>query len=89
MTTVGVKALKDKLSNYLRRANRGERVVVTDRGRPLALLSPVEESSELRLANRLVAAGVASWGGGKPVGSKRPPRSRGKTVADAVLEDRR
>jgi antitoxin (DNA-binding transcriptional repressor) of toxin-antitoxin stability system len=86
MTTVGVKGLKDKLTNSLRRASRGERV---DRGRPLALLSPAEESSELRLANRLVATGVASRGGGKPVGSNRPPRSHGETVAEAVLEDRR
>lgn len=89
MTHVGVKALKDSLSDYLRRASAGERIVVTDRGRPLALLSRVEEPPEVRSAWRLVESGLASWTGGKPRGSADPPRLPGARAAEIVLEDRR
>ena len=40
MKFVGVRELKDKLSNYIKRAEAGERVVITDRGKPVAELRP-------------------------------------------------
>lgn len=89
MTRVGVKALKDSLSEYLHRASAGERILVTDRGRPLALLSGVEETPAARNAWRLVESGRASWAGGKPQGSTKPPRVTGARAAEIVLEDRR
>ena len=36
MKTVGLKVLKNKLSEYVRAAAAGETIVVTDRGRPVA-----------------------------------------------------
>ena len=36
MRTVGLKVLKNKLSEYVRAAASGETVVITDRGRPVA-----------------------------------------------------
>ncbi len=89
MTEVGVKTLKDQLSSYLRRANGGERIVVTDRGRPIALLTSIATGDEAREAWKLVEAGGASWDGGKPRGSASPPRVRGKSAAQMVVEDRR
>ncbi|MGH7324149.1 MAG: type II toxin-antitoxin system Phd/YefM family antitoxin [Candidatus Rokuibacteriota bacterium] len=35
MTAVGVRELKNRLSAFLRRVTEGERIVVTDRGRPV------------------------------------------------------
>jgi prevent-host-death family protein len=89
MTTVGVKELKNRLSEYLRRVANGERVIVTERGRPVATLAAIDEGGAAQEAWRLVQEGLASWGGGKPRGSADPPRPRKGTVADAVLEDRR
>jgi prevent-host-death family protein len=89
MTEVGVKALKDHLSRFLERARAGERIVVTDRGKPVALLSPVEESSASRAGWELVSRGVASWAGGKPKGLRDRPQVKGKSAAEMVLEDRR
>jgi prevent-host-death family protein len=90
MTRVGVRALKDHLSKYLRRVGAGERIVVTDRGEPLAALMPIEESDEARFGWNLVREGVASWNGGKPRGSAKPPVSKGrKTTSEMVHEDRR
>jgi prevent-host-death family protein len=40
MRTVGLKTLKNKLSEYVRLAAAGETVVITDRGRPVAEINP-------------------------------------------------
>ena len=40
MKTVGVRELKNKLSEYLRRVRLGESVLVTDRGEVVAELQP-------------------------------------------------
>jgi prevent-host-death family protein len=40
MRSVGLKILKNKLSEYVRAAAAGETIVVTDRGRPVAELVP-------------------------------------------------
>jgi antitoxin (DNA-binding transcriptional repressor) of toxin-antitoxin stability system len=40
MRAVGIKALKDKLSEYVRLAESGETVLVTDRDRVVAELGP-------------------------------------------------
>ena len=90
MTRVGVRTLKDHLSEYLRRAGEGERIVVTDRGEPLATLTPVAETDDVRWGWRLVREGAVRWAGGKPRGSAEPSvLKRRKTTSDLVLEDRR
>jgi antitoxin (DNA-binding transcriptional repressor) of toxin-antitoxin stability system len=38
--TVGIRELKDRLSEYLRRTSAGERLLVTDRGEVIAELGP-------------------------------------------------
>ena len=38
MVSVGVRELKNRLSEYLRMVRRGETILVTDRGKPLAEL---------------------------------------------------
>ena len=40
---VGIRELRQNLSAVLRRVQAGERLVVTDRGKPVALLGPVPE----------------------------------------------
>ena len=64
MTTVGVRELKAKLSDYLRKAQAGEVVQVTDRGRVVAeIRSPVPRRKlppELAGLQRLIDAGLVS-----------------------------
>lgn len=45
--SVGVRELKAKLSEYLGRAAAGEAIVVTDRGRPVARLVPLDGTSAI------------------------------------------
>jgi prevent-host-death family protein len=89
MASVGVKDLKNRLSDYLRRVRAGEDVVITDRGEPVATLSALDQKPAVKKAWSLVREGKAEWSGGKPAGAARPPRPRGQSVADAVIEDRR
>ena len=44
---VGIRELKAKLSEHVQRANEGETIVVTDRGRPVARLVPYDTSSAI------------------------------------------
>jgi prevent-host-death family protein len=62
--TVGVAELRQNLSKYLRRVADGERLVVTDRNRPVAELGPVSRGSTL---DRLIAEG-------RVAPPSRPPR---------------
>jgi prevent-host-death family protein len=87
MTKVGVDTLKDHLGDYLKLAKAGERIVVTEEGRSVAMLVSLSRSAQR--AWELVEAGAADWSGGKPVGASQKPRSRGKSASDIVLEDRR
>ena len=66
-----------------------DRVTVTDRGRPIAVISAPDESDEVARAMTMVREGLAHWGGGTPRGSRRPVKVRGKTVSRTVLDDRR
>ncbi len=60
---VGVRELRQNLSRYLRRVRAGERLVVTERGRPLAVLAPwVDETDVL---DRLIASGSVRRGDGR------------------------
>jgi prevent-host-death family protein len=52
--TVGVGELRQNLSRYLRWVERGERLVVTDRNRPVAELGPPPSAAAL---DRLIAEG--------------------------------
>ena len=83
---VGVRELRQNLSKYLRRVERGERLEVTEHGRPCAVLGPLGEPQS-PLA-RLVAAGRAT-----PTlqGPARVAPSEGPIVdrtSDALLEER-
>jgi prevent-host-death family protein len=81
---VGVRELKQRLSEYLDRAERGEIIRVTDRGRPKALLGPLP--GRLRLEEG-ISAGWVRPGSGRPLA--RVARVRGvKGVRETLAEDR-
>jgi hypothetical protein len=63
--------------------------LVTERGRSIATINPVEVPADIEWVHDLVAEGRAHWSGGKPTGARRPPKLTGKTASSVVLEDRR
>ncbi len=58
MRAVGLKILKNRLSEYVRLATNGETVLVTDRDRVVAELGPPERSRSPMLADALLAEAV-------------------------------
>ena len=89
METVGVRDLKENLSRYLKRVKSGERIVVTDRKKEVALLVPFTAKMEEEKILELIQRGFAYWTGGKPTGMPSRIISKGKRVSEAVVEDRR
>jgi antitoxin (DNA-binding transcriptional repressor) of toxin-antitoxin stability system len=87
---VGVRALRTRLSAYLRDVAQGHTVTIGDRRRrPIARLVPVIRSSDEAALDRLAEEGVVHRGIGKP--GRRPrvkSRRRGTLVSDIVLADR-
>ncbi len=88
--TVGARELKTRLGAYLRRVQEGQRIVVTERGTPVAELRSLrtgDESREARLL-RLETAGLVSRPTRAGLRRLRPVRSSGGSLGSAVLDDR-
>jgi prevent-host-death family protein len=91
MDRVGVRELRQNLSVYLRRVRRGEALEVTERGRPVAVLRPIEPEDD-PLA-RLQARGISvRRGSGNladlPAPAKIDLEKRLSDVLDEMREDR-
>ena len=84
MADVGIRELKQRLSEYLDRAERGELVRVTDRGRPKAMLGPLPGRARVEEG---VAEGWITPGSGAPLGVVRRVEAR-RPVLDVLGEDR-
>lgn len=80
--TVGTAELRQNLSAFLRRVERGERLVVTDRNRPVAALMPLGEAPGLA---RLVAEGLVS-APERPL-AIRPVKMSRERAGSRALED--
>jgi prevent-host-death family protein len=89
---IGVRALRDGLTRHLARVRRGTRIVITDRGTPIAVLAPYDKGQRGESWERLAA--VLSSGhvnpAARPFGPDVPPvRGRGRPASQILSEDRR
>jgi len=85
---VVIRDLKARLSEYLRQVSQGKTVIITDHGRPVGRLTPVDQSLEERL-KALQNAGLVAWNGQKlkPVTAAAVNRSD-RQVSDMLVEMR-
>jgi prevent-host-death family protein len=82
---VGVRELKQHLSEYLRRVAAGEVIRVTDRGVPTAIISPVAGGEPLQ---RGIDEGwIRPPQHSGPIGTGRRATAE-RRVLDVLLEDR-
>ncbi len=88
MKSVGIRELKRSISGYLREVQSGERILVTDRKRPLAVISAVDDEQEHDELTSLAERGIINWTGEKPIGAVPRVHAK-KSVSDAVIDDRR
>jgi prevent-host-death family protein len=82
---VGIRQLRNQLSKWVARVRNGEEVTITDRGKPVARLVPVDGESKF---DRLVREGVIM-----PARARRRPRARPRvaasgSVSELVVDDR-
>jgi prevent-host-death family protein len=82
--SIGVRELRDTLSKQLDRVRKGQTITVTDHGRPIARIVPIEGQS---IFERLVAEGKIT-----PARSAKrhvpEPIAAGTVVSDLIAEQR-
>ncbi len=78
---VGVRDLKNQLSAHLARVKRGEEIMVTEHGRPIARLCPV--GADVDRMNVLVDDGIVR----PPANARRLPDKRVKLAGGGTLDD--
>jgi len=78
---------KSHLSQYVGQAQSGQLIELTSHRKVVARIVGVPATENAGVA-RLLAAGVASWRGGKPMGATIKLQAGGKLVSVMALEDR-
>ena len=84
---VSMQEFKSHLSQYVGQAQAGQLIELTSHRKVVARIVGVPPADSAGVA-RLLAAGVASWQGGKPTGAALELQAVGKPVSALVLEDR-
>jgi antitoxin (DNA-binding transcriptional repressor) of toxin-antitoxin stability system len=84
MKSVGLKVLKNRLSEYVRMAAQGELILVTDRDQVVAEIGPPDRTRALHVADALLAESVRN-------GWVRPPvlRQQGAPPRKPVVSFRK
>lgn len=85
MNWIGIKELRDGLSRHLAAVRAGHTVTITDHGRPIARIVPVDQPSPLE---RLIAEGRIQPASQRERSLPDPVQANG-TVSDLVAEQRR
>ena len=88
MRAVGLKTLKNKLSEYVRLAANGETVLVTDRDRVVAELTPPREGRSELLADAMLSDAVRrGWVTPPVLVNAGPPPRKPVLAFRSLMED--
>ena len=92
MRKVGSREFKNRLGRYLQAVRKGQSIIITDRGQPVAKLSPPNIGEPAGLSLDTILQGLQAQGllriAAEPLKKLRQVPSRGKSAARMVLEDR-
>ena len=93
MVTVASRELKNRLGRYLQLVREGQPVRITDRGKPIGFILPLQksdESAEVAQLSRLLASGGLTLGSGKLRRRWKPAKLKpGPSTTEMIAEDRR
>lgn len=92
MKKVGAREFKNRQSHYLKRVRKGEALLVTDRGKPVAKVLPVTLWDSLTLDEKLEELerqGHLRRARGRRLPPFEPLPSKGKPASQIIIEDRR
>ena len=90
MESIGVKQLRDKLTHFLKRVEKGEVIRVSRHGKQIVELRPTNQSPEQSLLHRLrekniIGGGTGKIGAVKTVKNLRPDLP----ISELVIRERR
>jgi len=90
---VGVRDLKNRLTSYLKLTKANREVIVTERGKPIAVIQPIgstgtPQSLEARIAV-LSSRGEVSAPEGRLVSRVRRVRVSGRPLSEEIIAERR
>lgn len=87
---VGARDLKNRLGSYLRSVRDGTRIIVTDRGQPVAELHAIGAPASAldERIQRMALEGLVTLPTLDRLPSRAPRRIAQVTLSDAVIEDR-
>lgn len=88
MLTAGIREMKIHLSGYLEKVKKGESLTITERGKKIAVVLPLERMNVNPRINRLVEKGVVLGKLGKLIGLSPRIKLKGKPMSRTILEDR-
>ena len=93
MQRVGSREFKNRLGRYLRAVRNGQTLLVTDRGQPVAKVSPPEQDFDSQLTFTDVLKKLEAEGkirlAKRLLGKFRAVKIKGKPASQTILEDRR
>ena len=88
-TAIGIREAKAQLSRLVADAQRGAEWIITDRGRPVAKLSPLSESDR-PIQQRIATLEAWGWiGPARTRPARIPPPARVSADAQAALQEDR
>jgi prevent-host-death family protein len=85
---VGLREANQRFSKLIKTVRRGHEVVLTDRGKPVAKITPVAESTESALDQMAAMGLVRRATSHGPMPPFKPRKLRGKSIAQTLREDR-
>lgn len=90
--TLGLREANQQFAKVIRAVRAGKEVVLTDRGRPIAVVRPIDDRDDQeRTLRRLADEGLiqlAAEPGPMPAPRWKPVRLKDASLSSAVLEDR-
>jgi prevent-host-death family protein len=90
---LGLREANQHFSRAIRAVRAGREVVLTDRGRPIAIITPVKNNNAREATLRALAdEGVITLAprkGAMPPPRGRPVKVKGTPLSETIIEDRR
>ena len=82
---IGIKELRDGLSRHLAEVRKGHTLTVTDHGKPIAMIVPVQQPTTLE---QLIARGVVRPARSRQRKSLPPPIEANGPISELVADQR-
>jgi prevent-host-death family protein len=93
MQKVGSREFKNRMGRYLAAVRRGQTLLLTDRGKPVAKVIPLHQDGNAELSFSDVLRKLEAEGkirlAKRPLGEFKAIPSRGKSASRMIIEDRR